>query len=34
MSKWKLIPITIELVDIAVTSTGIGIELATHADIG
>ena len=33
MSK-KLIPITIELVGIAVIGTGIGVEMATHADIG
>ena len=30
----KLIPITIELVGIAVIGVGIGVELATHADIG
>ena len=34
MSKIKLIPITIELVGIASIGTGIGIELATHADVG
>ena len=34
MSKIKLIPITIELVGIASIGTGIGIELATHADAG
>jgi len=30
----KLIPITIELIGIAAIGIGIGIELATHADIG
>ena len=30
----KLIPITIELLGIAAIGTGIGVELATHADIG
>ena len=30
----KLIPITIELVGVAAIGTGIGVELATHADIG
>jgi hypothetical protein len=30
----KLIPITIELVGIAAIGAGIGVELATHADIG
>ena len=30
----KLIPITIELVGVAVIGTGIGVELATHAEIG
>ena len=30
----KLIPITIELVGIATIGVGIGVELATHADIG
>jgi len=34
MSKWKLIPITIELVGISLTSIGVGIELTMHADIG
>jgi hypothetical protein len=34
MNKRKLIPMTIELVGIAVTGTSIGIDLATHADIG
>ena len=34
MSKVKLIPITIELVGIASIGTGIGVELAMHADIG
>ncbi len=30
----KLIPITIELVGVAAVGTGIGVELATQADIG
>jgi len=30
----KLIPITIELIGIAAIGAGIGVELATHADIG
>ncbi len=30
----KIIPITIELVGIATIGVGIGVELATHADIG
>ncbi|MDZ4230399.1 MAG: hypothetical protein U1B77_01110 [Dehalococcoidales bacterium] len=30
----RLIPITIELVGIAAIGIGIGVELATHADIG
>ena len=30
----KLIPITIELVGVAAIGTGIGVELATHAEIG
>ncbi|MDD5038383.1 MAG: hypothetical protein PHN78_03605 [Dehalococcoidales bacterium] len=34
MSKKKLIPILIELTGIAAIGSGIGIELATHADIG
>ncbi len=34
MSKNRLIPITIELVGIVAIGTGIGVELATHADIG
>ena len=34
MSKIKLIPITMELVGIATIGTGIGVELATHADVG
>jgi hypothetical protein len=33
MNKRKLIPITTELVGIAVTGTSIGIEMDTHADI-
>lgn len=34
MSKTKMLAITIELVGIAVIGAGIGVELATHADIG
>jgi hypothetical protein len=34
MTGKMLIPIVIELVGIAAIGTGIGIELATHADIG
>ncbi|AMU85975.1 hypothetical protein [Dehalococcoides mccartyi] len=34
MSKLKLLPIIIEVVGVAVVGTGIGVELATHADIG
>lgn len=34
MGKMKLIPIIIELVGVAAIGTGIGVELATHADIG
>ncbi len=30
----KLIPITIELVGIAAIGVGVGVELATQADIG
>jgi len=33
MSK-KLLPITLEIVGIAAIGIGIGVELATHADIG
>ena len=34
MSKKMIIPITIELVGIAGIGVGVGIELATHADLG
>jgi NADH:ubiquinone oxidoreductase subunit 6 (subunit J) len=34
MSRWKLMAITVELVGIALTSIGLGIELTMHADIG
>ena len=34
MGKMKLIPIIIELVGVVAIGTGIGVELATHADIG
>ncbi len=30
----KLVPIALELVGIAAIGVGIGVELATHADIG
>jgi len=30
----KLIPITIEVIGVAAIGVGIGVELATHADIG
>jgi hypothetical protein len=33
MSK-KLLPVTLEIVGIAAIGVGIGVELATHADIG
>jgi hypothetical protein len=34
MSKKMIIPIAIELIGIAGIGVGIGIELATHADLG
>ena len=34
MNKTGLLPITIELLGIASISAGIGVELATHADVG
>jgi hypothetical protein len=34
MSKIKLLPIILEVVGVAAISCGIGVELATHADIG
>ena len=34
MSKKTIIPITIELIGIAGIGVGVGIELATHADLG
>ena len=34
MSKKMIIPITIELIGIAGIGVGIGIELATYADLG
>ena len=34
MSKKKLIPVAIELIGISAIGTGIGVELATHANIG
>ncbi len=34
MNKRKLIPVAIELIGIACVGAGIGVELATHADIG
>jgi len=30
----KLIPVTIEVVGVAAIGVGIGVEMATHADIG
>ena len=33
MNREKMLPILIELVGIAAIGAGIGIELATHADI-
>jgi hypothetical protein len=30
----KLLPVTLEVVGIAAIGVGIGVELATHADIG
>ena len=33
MSK-RLLPITLELMGIAAIGTGIGVEIAAHADIG
>ena len=34
MINRKLVPIALELVGIAAIGVGIGVELATHADIG
>ncbi len=34
MMNRKLVPIALELVGIAAIGIGIGVELATHADIG
>ena len=34
MPKKMLFPIIIELIGIAAIGTGIGIEIATHADLG
>ena len=34
MSKLKLLPIILEVVGVAAIGCGIGVELATHADIG
>lgn len=30
----KLLPITLEIIGVAAIGVGIGVELATHADIG
>ena len=30
----KLLPVTLEMVGVAAIGVGIGVELATHADIG
>jgi len=34
MNKLKLLPIILELVGVATIGCGIGVELATHADVG
>jgi hypothetical protein len=34
MSKMMLLPVTLEVIGIAAIGVGIGIELATHADLG
>ncbi len=34
MSKLKLLPIVLELLGVASIGVGIGVELATHADLG
>jgi len=34
MMNRKLVPIALELVGIAAIGVGIGVELATHADVG
>ncbi len=34
MNRKKILPLFIELIGIAAIGSGIGIELATHADIG
>ncbi len=34
MEKSKLLPVALELIGVAAIGTGIGVELATHADIG
>jgi len=34
MSKKMIVPIAIELIGIAGIGVGVGIELATHADLG
>ena len=34
MNRKKILPILIELTGIAAIGSGIGVELATHADIG
>ncbi len=34
MEKSKLFPVILEVVGVAAIGTGIGVELATHADIG
>ena len=34
MSKMTLLPIILELLGIAAIGVGIGVEVATHADIG
>ncbi len=34
MNKLKLIPVIVEIIGVASIGTGIGVELATHADLG
>ena len=34
MRKMMLLPVTLEVIGIAAIGVGIGIELATHADLG
>jgi len=34
MRKMMLLPITLEVIGIAAIGVGIGVEIATHADLG